>query len=185
MQTYRGHMVNLINPDPTTLFMEDIAMGLAKQCRFNGQLQRYYSVAEHSMLAANLAHLDGVRLSELKAIFMHDAHEAYTGEIITPMKHALMGLKSIIERLDTAIGDRFGIDFVKHHDIIKHYDLLMLKAEKKTLLRVTELKWDMIDEVDECSPLFKFYDHPDSYVQFLKHAKAFNIREVTHDNKSK
>jgi hypothetical protein len=81
-KTLSGKVINLRNPDISCIDIDDIAHGLARICRFNGQIQDWYSVAEHS-----------VRVSEdvpdewkLEAL-MHDATEAYIQDIIRPLKY--------------------------------------------------------------------------------------------------
>ncbi|WP_051202611.1 hypothetical protein [Desulfovibrio aminophilus] len=54
-QTYTGRMFFPLAPDPAAVVIEDVARSLAMQCRFNGHVRRYYSVAEHSVLVSRLA----------------------------------------------------------------------------------------------------------------------------------
>lgn len=65
--------------------MSDIMDGLSKICRYNGQINRFYSVAEHSVLVSLYAEALGDQEAMLPALF-HDAHEAYTGDIPSPHK---------------------------------------------------------------------------------------------------
>lgn len=79
--TYTGKIVDILNLQPDDIDIEDIAMSLARQPRFNGHTTKFYSVAQHCVLASQL----GVYNDRL-AILLHDAAEAYVGDIVTPLK---------------------------------------------------------------------------------------------------
>ena len=81
MQTFTGRLFDPFNPDPALIDLRDIAHALGNICRFGGHSRRYYSVAEHSILVASLVP-EPLRLPAL----LHDAAEAYLGDIITPIK---------------------------------------------------------------------------------------------------
>ncbi len=66
--TNSGKKVDLLHPDPSQICLEDIAHGLSNLCRFNGQINRFFSVAEHSMYVAALV----PNRYKLQAI-LHDA----------------------------------------------------------------------------------------------------------------
>lgn len=77
VRTYTGKLVDVANPDPETIDIVDIARGLSHQCRYNGQLPTFYSVAQHSIIVAHYAGISGL---------LHDAAEAYIGDLISPLK---------------------------------------------------------------------------------------------------
>jgi len=84
MVTYSGIVFDLMNPNPRLIKIEDIAHGLAFNCRWNGHTKRYYSVAEHCLRMST-----NVNSSlKLTALF-HDAEEAYWGDIIRPLKEII------------------------------------------------------------------------------------------------
>ncbi len=88
MQTYSGVLFDLLNPDPDSIFISDIAHSLARLVRFNGHAKSEYSVAQHCLLCSE--EFDEVKEPGLcLEALMHDAHEAYTGDITTPMAQAL------------------------------------------------------------------------------------------------
>lgn len=84
MLTRSGRIVDLLHVTPEDINLDDIAWALANINRFTGHARRPYSVAEHSINVARL-------LPEPIKIYglLHDAHEAYIGDIGTPMKQAL------------------------------------------------------------------------------------------------
>jgi hypothetical protein len=75
---------------PEDIVIEDIAVGLAYLIRFRGMTGKTYTVAEHSVLCAkhflNLGDIPTAR-----AALLHDAHEAYTGDIVSPQKRHIPG----------------------------------------------------------------------------------------------
>jgi 5'-deoxynucleotidase YfbR-like HD superfamily hydrolase len=81
--TYSGKLIDIFNITIEDLNIIDISYGLSNIARFSGQVQ-FYSVARHSIQVANMlpSHL---KLSGL----LHDASEAYIGDIISPIKHRM------------------------------------------------------------------------------------------------
>ena len=102
--TRSGLLLDLADPQPSQVCIEDIAHSLSQQCRFNGHTRDFYSVAEHSV-RVSWAVPEGFRLVAL----MHDAHEAYTGDITLPMRN-LLGpdlVEKICDRVQSVIADKF------------------------------------------------------------------------------
>jgi hypothetical protein len=100
--------IHLLDPSEDEIFIEDIANSLAKQCRYNGNIQEHYSVAEHSVI---LSHM--VEEHQLEAL-MHDAAEAYISDIARPVQEALgydacEKYKAIEAGLLHAIGKKYGL----------------------------------------------------------------------------
>jgi uncharacterized protein len=109
-----GRRLDLLDPSPLDVEIEDIAHGLARVARWNGQTigPHIFSVAQHTLLVEEIArrqvgHLDR-RLA--LAILLHDAPEYVIGDMITPFK-AVIGdtYKAVEKRLLTAIHIRFGL----------------------------------------------------------------------------
>ncbi len=108
-----GRRLDLLDPSALDVEIEDIAHGLARVARWNGQTsgQHIFSVAQHTLLvdaiARRRASLDGrARL----AILLHDAPEYVIGDMITPFKSVLGdAYKAIERRLLAAIHLRFGL----------------------------------------------------------------------------
>lgn len=106
----RGFMISLndgrpfypMNPRVEDIHIEDIAHSLAQINRFNGHANFPVSVAQHSLLVCDLV------LSEFKLeALMHDAAEAYVGDIVTPMKHELIDVQSWEHNINCVIKKRF------------------------------------------------------------------------------
>jgi hypothetical protein len=84
MQLLSGKAFYVTDPKPEDIDILDIAHSLSMQCRYNGHTKGFYSVAEHSVLVANLVP-PRLRLQAL----LHDASEAYVGDVIRPIKRLL------------------------------------------------------------------------------------------------
>ena len=109
-----GRRLDLLDPSPLDIEIEDIAHGLARVARWNGQTRgrHIYSVAQHSLLVEQIAGLARPGLSGdwQLAILLHDAPEYVIGDIISPFKTVLGdGYKGVEKRLLAAIHIRFGL----------------------------------------------------------------------------
>lgn len=107
VETVSGRRVSLVEPDPESISIEDIAHHLSKLCRFAGASRTFYSVAEHAVRVSKAFDVapDCV-LSKPRKIWglLHDAHEAYLGDIIRPVKQ-LPGVREAIEGAAKALDD--------------------------------------------------------------------------------
>ena len=109
-----GRRLDLLDPSPLDVEIEDIAHGLARVARWNGQTKggHIYSVAQHALLVEALARSKSPRLDApgRLAVLLHDAPEYVIGDIISPFK-AVIGdsYKAVEQRLLAAIHLRFGL----------------------------------------------------------------------------
>lgn len=122
--TQSGKLIDLLNPTPEMISLEDIALALSNYCRFGGHLTSHYSVAEHSILVWQLCP------SSLKpAALLHDAAEAYLGDVIKPLKN-LIGetYKHLEDKWTKVIFDKYGVPL---NDLIaiKEYDMKAVELE--------------------------------------------------------
>jgi 5'-deoxynucleotidase YfbR-like HD superfamily hydrolase len=109
-----GRRLDLLNPSPLDIEIEDIAHGLARVARWNGQTKgaHAFSVAQHSLLVEQIAsHLDqGLDRAARLAALLHDAPEYVIGDMISPFKTALgVDYKDFENTLLSAIHIRFGL----------------------------------------------------------------------------
>lgn len=89
MVTYTGRIFSLVDPRPEQVSIRDIAHHLSLQCRFNGATRQHHSTARHSLIVSAELRRMGESPEVQLAGLMHDAPEAYTGDLIRPMKIAL------------------------------------------------------------------------------------------------
>jgi uncharacterized protein len=132
VQTVSGRWVNPFDPDPEQLDAGDIARALANHCRFGGHSRVFYSVAQHSVIVSQLVEQRGGDVEDVFAALMHDATEAYLGDMPHPLKHRSplgAAFKVAEDHLEQAIRDRFGIkpDVAE----IKRADRALLATERR------------------------------------------------------
>lgn len=127
--TVSGKRINLAAPTVDDIVITDIAHALGNICRFNGQIKRFYSVAQHSMYVAQLCPPE-----QKLAGLLHDAAEAYLCDIPTPIKRVLgAAYRELEERFAAVIGQKFGVDLVNLHESVKLADRMMLVSERDAL----------------------------------------------------
>ena len=126
------------DPRPEDVFIEDIANGLAGIRRYTsqGHIARHYSVAEHSVLLTRRV-LYGLRWPALDCmcVLMHDASEAYLGDLVKAVKPLLDGYREVEAQVDAAIFRKFGLTdrFPELHEKIKEMDNRIVPVEKKAI----------------------------------------------------
>lgn len=109
-----GRRLDLLDPSPMDVEILDIAHGLARVSRWNGQTKGVFplSVAQHSVMVERLVSQNAPKLDRRwrLAALLHDAPEYVIGDMITPFKYALGGIYRDIEsRLSEAVHIRFGL----------------------------------------------------------------------------
>ncbi|HLJ02890.1 MAG TPA: YfbR-like 5'-deoxynucleotidase [Solirubrobacteraceae bacterium] len=112
LQTVSGRWLNPFDPDPEQIDIGDIARALSNQCRFGGHCRAFYSVAQHSVLVSELVAQRGGDVEDVFAALMHDAAEAYLGDMPHPIKHRSplgAAFREVEEHLERALRERFGI----------------------------------------------------------------------------
>jgi hypothetical protein len=127
IRTFSGKYLDVFNPDPEQICIEDIAHALAFTCRFGGHTKYFYSVAQHSINVMHGVKTKGLHLQAL----MHDAAEAYLTDIPTPIKKRLPHYKQLEDNLLHAIGSKFGFDSIIDPEV-KQSDTNALKVEWAT-----------------------------------------------------
>lgn len=139
--THSGISFNLLNPEPDSIRINDIAWALSHLCRFTGHTKAFYSVAEHSV--RTMWHVGpGFELEAL----LHDATEAYLGDVSSPLKHMLPTYKAIETTLAHHIRVRFGLP-LEESPQVKAADLAMLAMERTALMPHHHEEWDLIKGV--------------------------------------
>jgi len=126
--TRSGYMFDILNPDPNMVDIEEIAHCLAYECRYNGHIpgDNFLSVAEHSVAVCERIQRDVESGSVNVALIalLHDAHEAYTGDIVAPLKRLLPEIRDIEASIQAAVHTKYGVDEVseKTARIVKRAD---------------------------------------------------------------
>jgi hypothetical protein len=133
--TANGTYFDLLEPENNIIDIEVIAHALSNICRFTGHTVDFYSVAQHSVHASFL-----VPPEHAMAALMHDAAEAYIGDIATPLKRLLPDYALIEMKVEAAVFDHFEIPF-PFDACVKRADLVMLATEDRDLLPSHFDKW--------------------------------------------
>ena len=161
VSTRSGRRVALLNPSPSQIAIGDIAHGLAHQCRFNGQTNKFYSVAQHSVLVASILPRE-LRLAGL----LHDASEAYLGDIVQPLKELLPDYQAIEAKFCEVLGTRFNVD-LQPNDAIRHADLVVLATERRDLMPMDTADWSSIAGITPLSRTIKPLAPETAAAQFM------------------
>lgn len=141
MLTSTGRVIDLLHPRPQDVDLADIATALSRTPRFGGRYDRvhgHYSVAQHSVLVHDLMQATEARPYAL----LHDAHEAYVGDLTHPVKVALTTIgappfEALTNDLDWAIHARFGLEWppsIELQEAVRIADLQALAIERRDLM---------------------------------------------------
>lgn len=187
-QTHSGKLFDIFNPRPEDICIEDIAHALSMQCRFNGHTKQFYSVAEHSLNCARIAATLDNDPEAIWLALMHDAHEAYIGDLPGPWVqrvwiqsskniHITFDLlaaeieKVLIPSLSNDLADW---KYADYKDLVKYCDFAMLLNEKALSLQVTDIPWSF--PPDFVNRFTQSPEHALSKLEFFKPAEAcFNF----------
>jgi hypothetical protein len=131
---HSGRLFDLVNPEASELTVEDIAHGLAHTCRYAGQCDGFFSVAEHSVLVSQ-----AVSHAKLAALF-HDAAEAFIGDMSGPLKRLLPDYRAIEKKIAQAIFMRLGIEWPVPFEV-KRADYSVMAAEQLVLMPAGTNEW--------------------------------------------
>lgn len=192
IQTFTGAKHDLLDPDPWDIRLSDVVHALSLICRFTGHVREFYSVAQHSVLVARLlrdeGHSSGVQAQGL----LHDAHEAYVGDVASPIKRAIRLLEPSdrgagkeplpalsdpwhdLEKLhERALRTRFGCA-QELHTSVKRADLVLLMTEHRDLMGTAPAPW----EINATPAAFKItpWTPERARREFLDEAKRLDIR---------
>ena len=127
-QTYTGKQFHPMDPTVDEIDICDIARGLSMIARFNGHTLFHYSVAQHSLLVSENVP-NAVRLEAL----LHDASEAYLGDMVRPLKRSMPEYRAAEDRLERVIAERFGLIYPWPAEV-KEADNRALMTERRDCL---------------------------------------------------
>lgn len=137
MQTYTGRRFYPLDPRPEDVDIADIAHALSMQCRYNGHVRRFMSVAEHCVLLSRL-----VAPEHALWALLHDATEAYVGDMVRPLKLHMPVYRAVEDGVMVAIAQKFSIDPAMPAEV-KHADSRILLDERAALLGEPAGDWEV------------------------------------------
>lgn len=145
-----GAYLDLTDPNPALITLWDISRALANICRFGGQCDYFYSVAEHSVACMERAQAEGLSREVQLACLMHDAAEAFLGDVVKPLKILIEPIYGPLEdKMEAAIAKVFGVDFELTAADWKRIDRMMLIAERRALFSADKVVWTGENEVEK------------------------------------
>lgn len=139
--TYSGQQFDLLRPTAAMVKPIDIAHALARLCRFNGHTRHHYSVAQHSLIVASLV----AEEHQLVAL-LHDATEAYIGDMVRPLKAVMPEYQVIEHQIWLVICERFAM----RPDLpasVKRADLIALATERRDLMIDHPGEWECLRSI--------------------------------------
>ena len=157
-----GIYFDLLSPQTSVFTVKDIAHALSHLCRFTGHTHEFYSVAEHSLRVSRIV----PQHQSLQGL-LHDAAEAFVGDVSSPLKHLLPDYKIIEQRIEVEIFKRFGVPLIIC-DEVKHADLVMLATERRDLLPPSQDVWPIIDGIQPLPDHILPMDSMQAKIRFLK-----------------
>lgn len=133
IRTFMNHRFFLDSPEDSVIDIDDIAHALANQCRWSGHTTMFYSVAQHSVLAAQNVEAGW----EFEAL-MHDAAEAYFVDLPTPLKALLPAYKEMQKKTEKYLAEFYDLPFPMSEEV-KTADRRMLVTEWNQLFTKTSI----------------------------------------------
>jgi hypothetical protein len=144
-----GHLFDFLDPHGSEFTIEDIAQGLSLICRYTGQCRNFYSVAEHSLLVSDTS-------TDFKyEALLHDAAEAFIGDVTRPLKQLLPDYKRIEALIEDAVIDRFQLDR-DYRGTVKAADLRVLAAEQMQVMAPGTADWAAKAGIEPASVVVRF-----------------------------
>ncbi|MBI5817440.1 MAG: hypothetical protein HZA88_00470 [Verrucomicrobia bacterium] len=121
--------------------LHDIAHALSNVCRFGGHCKHFYSVAQHSMVVSHI-----VPAELALAGLMHDATEAYIGDMVRPIKYSMPVFRAVEDKLWRLIAEKFGLPPILPPEV-KHADDVALITERRDVMcDQTNHVWSLVQE---------------------------------------
>lgn len=138
LQTYSGKTFFFRDMKAEDISLEDISHALSNYCRFAGHCKEFYSVAQHSVLVSNILNRHRDPKLELAGL-LHDATEAYMGDVTRPLKQLLPEYKALENNLHKIIAAKFEVDL--DDPLVKEADNIALMTEARDLLSEKPASW--------------------------------------------
>lgn len=158
--TVEGTYFDFLSPRLNHFTIVSIAHALSNICRFNGHTKFFYSVAQHSILVSKIVPeeyaLEGL---------LHDAAEAFIGDIARPLKQRLPDYKAIEKNVEREVLLRFGITCIP--PCVKAADMILLATEQRDLMPEHDDDWACIAGVEALPDIIKPLSPGEAKYQFM------------------
>jgi hypothetical protein len=140
MQTFTGVAFYPLDPRPEEIHSVDIAHALSMLCRYNGHVRDFYSVAQHCVLISQWLENEGASRQDCLWGLLHDAPEAYIGDMTRPLKRYMPTFRKVDDDLMLTICLKYGIP-TGMPEIVKEADNRILLNERAVLLGTPPQEW--------------------------------------------
>jgi len=168
--TWSGVQFFPFRPTAEMVKASDIAHALSNQTRYFGHGESFYSVAEHSVSVALAVELLGGSEAEQLWGLLHDASEAYVGDLAAPIKRHLLlaGYREVEQRVQNAVAVYFGLP-PEMPAIVKHADYQLLAIESPILMPRQPAPWGLppIDELLRNKIEVQWLSPPEAKIAFI------------------
>ena len=129
IQTFNGNSIDFSNLSKDQIDIVDIAHALSHIPRYNGHIREFYSVAQHSVLTYYLVTEMGGTTEERMQALLHDAPEAYIGDMPSPLKDLMIAYQKMERMVAKVIGEAFDIELENLSQKVHKADRIALALE--------------------------------------------------------
>ena len=165
IQTRLGNKFDFLHPHESVIDITEIAHALSLICRFTGHVSSFYSVAQHSVHVSLALCNESIEVQMCG--LLHDAAEAYVGDVSLPLKRLLPNYKAIEKDVEHAVFSAFGLPHILHASI-KRADLVMLATERRDLMPTSEDTWDVLEGIEPQPSSITSWSPDQARVRFLE-----------------
>lgn len=175
LQTITGRAFYPLSPRAEDISATDIAHSLSMQCRYNGHVKKFFSVAEHCVLmsdwileqprrewtAGNMRRADFALWA-----LLHDAAEAYIGDMVRPLKLHMPDYRAVDDAVTAVIAERFHLAGTALPPAVKMVDTRILLDERAALLTASPGEW-AIGETQPLGVIIRGWSPEEAKIEYL------------------
>lgn len=161
IMTASGKYFNFTNPSKYKFEIESVAHALSQQCRWFGNCNKFFSIAQHSILVSYNTD-EGYELEGL----LHDGQESVMGDCASPLKAMLSRYSEIEVEAEKALLKQFGLSYPLHHSV-KRSDLVVLATEARDIMPVCKT-WPILKGVQPLKKIIQPWGPEKAKRKFLE-----------------